>query len=299
MSWVREREKEEGGGAEEEEQEGEAPEWTKIHTFVFSGLWWIFEYYFRESWPRSRERKTHFQLSDGYVCVLTQKNDQQTEGNWGSSVRSPLVWGKNWIFFVCKSLFLFFLVLCDILCDFVCAENLCFFCPSLGRGRTTTGTVIATLLLKLTLPHLQPPPSPAPHSLAHPISTPSTPSHPGTLSPAGSPPGVNIVSPLGTSPKSPFLQLMDDEEVFIHYSKGEYKVILRLIRVLSNGVWVKEQLDNCIDLCEAMQNLRQVFFPSFTPPPLFPPPFHITHCIISPSPSPSLPSLSSSFWHSP
>jgi len=39
--------------------------------------------------------------------------------------------------------------------------------------------------------------------------------------------------------------------------RGEYQTILRLVRLLENGVQQKETIDACIDLCSHMQNLRE------------------------------------------
>lgn len=42
----------------------------------------------------------------------------------------------------------------------------------------------------------------------------------------------------------------------IQYHRGEYKIILRLIRVLNQGNLVKQLLDYCIDINGDMENLR-------------------------------------------
>lgn len=46
------------------------------------------------------------------------------------------------------------------------------------------------------------------------------------------------------------------ESTEIQYHKGEFKSILRLVRVLTAGTEVKRYCDLVIDLCCAMQNLR-------------------------------------------
>ena len=45
--------------------------------------------------------------------------------------------------------------------------------------------------------------------------------------------------------------------------KGEFQVVMRLVRVLENGNECKDHTDACLDLCGTMQNLREaikVFF---------------------------------------
>lgn len=43
----------------------------------------------------------------------------------------------------------------------------------------------------------------------------------------------------------------------VNYINGEFKIILRLVRVLKYGLATKKYCDMCIDLCYHMQNLRQ------------------------------------------
>jgi hypothetical protein len=60
----------------------------------------------------------------------------------------------------------------------------------------------------------------------------------------------------------------EDEEVYpdlrlstsgdeVGFSKGEYTLMLRLVRVLENGVMSKQHVDECIDKCSTIQNLRE------------------------------------------
>lgn len=93
----------------------------------------------------------------------------------------------------------------------------------MGRGRTTTGMVAATLI------HLM-------------KTNPS----------AGAPNGVTDGE--NTSPQVLSGSPADDEEAL---RRGEYPVIRSLTRVLKGGVESKRQVDKVIDTCSAMQNLRE------------------------------------------
>jgi len=82
----------------------------------------------------------------------------------------------------------------------------------MGRGRTTTGMVIAAMMQKckqLQSPTTQPQPE----------------------------------------------EIIQEEHTGLY--RGEYKAILREIRVLDQGVTVKKFCDDIIDICSVMQNLRQ------------------------------------------
>ena len=39
--------------------------------------------------------------------------------------------------------------------------------------------------------------------------------------------------------------------------RGEFEVVMRLVRVLENGSECKDHTDACLDLCGTMQNLRE------------------------------------------
>ncbi|CAK7348578.1 unnamed protein product [Dovyalis caffra] len=97
----------------------------------------------------------------------------------------------------------------------------------MGRGRTTTGMVIATLLLTLSLSscHVK-------------IGIQRTNS-------------VGRIFDFGLNVKE---NLPNSEEAL---RRGEYAVIRSLIRVLEGGVEGKKQVDKVIDKCASMQNLRE------------------------------------------
>jgi protein-tyrosine phosphatase len=105
------------------------------------------------------------------------------------------------------------------------AAHLIFNCQ-MGRGRTTTGMVIACMYKRW-------------------LSQPAA--HRETLAPGD---GVLSTKPLSSltlpnaAPSSPML------------STVEWKLIARGVRALSNGVGNRAETDVCIDLCNVMQNLR-------------------------------------------
>jgi len=85
----------------------------------------------------------------------------------------------------------------------------------MGRGRTTTGMVVACMFRT----HMEK------------INIPVVKSEPTIPNPIGQP--------------------------IISYHKGEYKIILRLVRILESGVENKWHVDMCIDRCSLIQNLRE------------------------------------------
>ncbi|KAL6500192.1 hypothetical protein OROHE_025558 [Orobanche hederae] len=93
----------------------------------------------------------------------------------------------------------------------------------MGRGRTTTGMVIATLIY------------------IHRIG-------------ASGIPRTNSMGKVSGCSSSIASDLPDSEESI---RKGEYAVIRSLIRVLEGGVEGKRQVDKVIDKCASMQNLRE------------------------------------------
>eukprot|EP00475_Leptophrys_vorax_P003053 TRINITY_DN11766_c0_g1_i1.p1 TRINITY_DN11766_c0_g1~~TRINITY_DN11766_c0_g1_i1.p1 ORF type:complete len:864 (+),score=197.56 TRINITY_DN11766_c0_g1_i1:351-2594(+) len=117
-------------------------------------------------------------------------------------------------------------------------ENVYFvFNCQMGRGRTTTGIVIACLwiwkcqdLIKLNQK-----------------------------------PQLKLDLPVGNVTKSPVIRPTlspADEAKLVEESlmNGEYKVIMRLARLLSHGPRVKAEVDAIIDHCSEMQNLRTAIF---------------------------------------
>ncbi|KAJ7977775.1 Paladin [Quillaja saponaria] len=93
----------------------------------------------------------------------------------------------------------------------------------MGRGRTTTGMVIATLVY---LNRIGASGIPRTNSIGRVYD-----------------PGTNVTD-----------QFPNSEEAF---RRGEYAVIRSLIRVLEGGVEGKRQVDKVIDRCASMQNLRE------------------------------------------
>jgi hypothetical protein len=114
----------------------------------------------------------------------------------------------------------------------------------MGRGRTTTGTVIACLV-RLRCQFGRPLRS-VPSILENSVGD------------AGSSSGDDICndSPLGSSPiiqnthferrKAPTGFVLDD-----------IPIVRKITRLLENGIDCREALDSVIDLCAAMQNIRQ------------------------------------------
>ncbi|KAI9221936.1 inositol hexakisphosphate-domain-containing protein [Blastocladiella britannica] len=151
--------------------------------------------------------------------------------------------------------------------------NLVFNCQ-MGRGRTTTCQIIASLIHAILLP------SPASATLVQIIR--------GAGGLTGS--VVHLLaseledrlpasgqgrslSSSGTSRTSPRKQAMytlshgfgsmDDADLVNptrRYLRGEYKIVTQLLAVLAHGKLAKVVADVCIDACSAMQNLREAIF---------------------------------------
>jgi hypothetical protein len=113
-------------------------------------------------------------------------------------------------------------------------DHVIFNCQ-MGRGRTTTGMVVACMGAVHRFPELLPPPREIPSHLEQE-------SQHGTAPPKGHAHQFSV-SPLR-------------KELGISYHNGDYKIVLRLIRVISNGAEIKRRTDVSIDSCSVMQNLR-------------------------------------------
>ncbi|XP_044494094.1 paladin-like isoform X3 [Mangifera indica] len=114
----------------------------------------------------------------------------------------------------------------DILVDKISQANLnteVIFNCQMGRGRTTTGMVIATLVYLNRIG-------------------------------ASGIPRTNSVGRVFDSGSNVADRLPNSEEAV---RRGEYAVIRSLIRVLEGGVEGKRQVDKVIDKCASMQNLRE------------------------------------------
>jgi hypothetical protein len=59
---------------------------------------------------------------------------------------------------------------------------------------------------------------------------------------------------------SPTDDMSDEDYYNKHYLAGEYKLILRLLSVLDHGKESKRYADFAIDMCSAIQNLREAIF---------------------------------------
>ncbi|XP_031379973.1 paladin isoform X3 [Punica granatum] len=114
----------------------------------------------------------------------------------------------------------------DILVDKISqadiSTDIVFNCQ-MGRGRTTTGMVIATLIYLNRIG-------------------------------ASGIPRINSIGRISDSASSVPDNLPNSEEAI---RRGEYAVIRSLIRVLEGGVEGKRQVDKVIDKCASMQNLRE------------------------------------------
>ncbi|GAB4814185.1 hypothetical protein N2152v2_001231 [Parachlorella kessleri] len=101
----------------------------------------------------------------------------------------------------------------------------------MGRGRTTTGMIIASLLhLRKALRTLAPPPVPV----------------------EGLPAWFYSAEGV-TSPRKAGLSVLEETEL----KAGKFAVIRSLLRVLEGGYTAKAVLDKVVDACSAMQNLRE------------------------------------------
>eukprot|EP01117_Protostelium_nocturnum_P009692 TRINITY_DN3462_c0_g1_i2.p1 TRINITY_DN3462_c0_g1~~TRINITY_DN3462_c0_g1_i2.p1 ORF type:complete len:1393 (-),score=653.00 TRINITY_DN3462_c0_g1_i2:1091-5044(-) len=92
----------------------------------------------------------------------------------------------------------------------------------MGRGRTTTAMIVATIMAMLY---------------------------------------KNEIITEGKDKSSGIRKSVEDMNASPVYSQGEFKIILRLMRVLKGGVQWKELADHVIDQCQHMQNLRQDIIP--------------------------------------
>ncbi|KAI8816483.1 inositol hexakisphosphate-domain-containing protein, partial [Fimicolochytrium jonesii] len=106
----------------------------------------------------------------------------------------------------------------------------------MGRGRTTTGMIITCLVETIVGNH---------HLVAH--SNPPQNESAQLTPPSWFP-----------SSTSPYTETDDDqpEQVRRRYARGEYRLILRLLAVLTHGKHAKLVTDNAIDACDHVQNLR-------------------------------------------
>ncbi|KAL5792093.1 hypothetical protein ACOSP7_000687 [Xanthoceras sorbifolium] len=114
----------------------------------------------------------------------------------------------------------------DILVDKISQADInteVIFNCQMGRGRTTTGMVIATLIYLNRIG-------------------------------AFGIPRTNSIGRVSDSGSDVTDNLPNSEEAF---RRGEYAVIRSLIRVLEGGVEGKRQVDKVIDRCSSMQNLRE------------------------------------------
>ncbi|KAG2430310.1 hypothetical protein HYH02_013787 [Chlamydomonas schloesseri] len=116
----------------------------------------------------------------------------------------------------------------------------------MGRGRTTTGTIIGTLLYLRKLGAFPPgaknmmPPQPGNGG------------GPGAAAAAAAAPEVPVWFPLSMQATPPVGEQTKDKLKW-----GMYDVVRSLLRVLENGVQGKAVLDAVIDHCSQMQNLRE------------------------------------------
>jgi len=97
----------------------------------------------------------------------------------------------------------------------------------MGRGRTTTGMVIAVLLYLVR---------------SHRSST------------------EILSSSLDAIELQSETESIDSDNLRYRYLAGEYKIIMNLLQVLEHGKLAKRLLDRAIDQCEAIQNLRKAIF---------------------------------------
>lgn len=98
----------------------------------------------------------------------------------------------------------------------------------MGRGRTTTGLVCAYLYLYTHRNYH------ASHKMYKLV-------HKEPLSPTATPSTTNVTIP---DPKNP------------NYDNGEFGIILKLLSILPHGAFLKHQVDQAIDACQQVQNLR-------------------------------------------
>ncbi|OZJ03826.1 hypothetical protein BZG36_03823 [Bifiguratus adelaidae] len=131
-------------------------------------------------------------------------------------------------------------------------DDLLFNCQ-MGRGRTTTGQTIATLIRMILN-------NPSVHSLTSSMQLDAS------LSVGEAGPNDNlglsrsrsrsIASGIVTSPNPQD----EDTDARARYLNGEYKIILQLVGALSYGKLAKRCADQAINLCDHMQNLRSAIY---------------------------------------
>lgn len=111
------------------------------------------------------------------------------------------------------------------------AANAIYNCQ-MGRGRTTTGMVISTLLFLVRHQHLLPPSPEIPHA--------------------------ENISSLSLNDYESASE--DSETERDRLLRGEYKLINQLLPALEHGKRAKRLLDVAIDRCAQIQNLREAIF---------------------------------------
>ncbi|KAG2202051.1 hypothetical protein INT47_006243 [Mucor saturninus] len=115
----------------------------------------------------------------------------------------------------------------------------------MGRGRTTTGMIVASLLSMI---------------LSNDAIGDMTDSFIGDSGPHSSSSNVNPFNTYYSYPST-----VDDENDESHeererYQNGEYRVILQLVSVLTYGKLAKRLTDQAINMCDHMQNLRKAIY---------------------------------------
>ncbi|RKP01076.1 hypothetical protein CXG81DRAFT_12437 [Caulochytrium protostelioides] len=123
--------------------------------------------------------------------------------------------------------------------------NTMFNCQ-MGRGRTTTGLVVTCLMERII--GRKPPDGPTPTSMSS-LGL-------GSASVASSPTDGRM------GLHGAFLPASSDAEHDgrARYLRGEYRLILSLIALLSSGQVAKALTDEALDRCEAIQNLRSAIY---------------------------------------
>lgn len=112
----------------------------------------------------------------------------------------------------------------------------------MGRGRTTTGTVIACLV-KLRIDY------------GKPIRMQRDDSYYEHLD-VGSSSGEEVIGDYG-SPVSSFLKSVDRHDTHHTFAIDDILLLRKITRLFDNGIECREVLDSIIDRCSALQNIRQ------------------------------------------
>lgn len=112
----------------------------------------------------------------------------------------------------------------------------------MGRGRTTTGTVIACLV-KLWIDHGKPMKMQRDDSCNEQLD-------------ADCSSGEETIGENG-SPISTFLKSMDGSEPHHNFGIDNILLLRKITRLFDNGIECREVLDAIIDRCSALQNIRQ------------------------------------------